>query len=39
MVGAIIKIDNYNFDYYLKMGDNEDMGIVGKLKRSGERII
>ncbi len=33
IVGAIIKIDNYEFDYYLKKGNNEDMGIVGKLKQ------
>jgi len=39
IVGAIIKIDNYNFDYYLKIGDNEEMGIVGKLKQVGAHSI
>ena len=39
LVGALIKIDNYNFDYYLKIGDNEDMGIVGKLKQVGAHSI
>jgi len=35
IVGSITKIDNYDFDYYLKIGDNSDMGIVGKLKQVG----
>ena len=39
IVGAITKIDNYDFDYHLKIGDNRDMGIVGKLKQVGAHSI
>ena len=34
IVGAVTKIDNYAFDYHLRIGDNSKIGIVGKLKKS-----
>ena len=37
--GSYNKIDNYDFDYHLKIGDNRDMGIVGKLKQVGAHSI
>ena len=35
IVGAVTKIDNYAFDYHLRIGDNSKIGIVGKLKKVG----
>ena len=35
IVGAVTKIDNYAFDYHLRIGDNSKIGIVGEIKKVG----